>query len=83
MSPSSPPDSEAARAARPDVRRRTWTLRVYRLGEEPRDDLSAVTTAEQRFEMVGELTAWCWELGQRAFPSYVRAEMPVRVIRPA
>lgn len=76
------PDSEAARAARAAARRH-WPVRVYRLGEEPRDDLSAVTTPEQRFEMVQELTVWCWELGQRTFPSYTRAEMPVRVIRPA
>ena len=82
MSQGSPPDPAAARAVRAAARRH-WPVRVYRLGEEPRDDLTAVTTAEQRFEMVRELTVWCWELGGRGFPSYARAGMPVRVIRPA
>lgn len=65
-------------------RRNTWQARVYRLGEEPpSDDLSAVTTAEQRLEMVWDLTARLWELTGRSFPSYTRAAMPGRVIRPS
>jgi len=70
--------SPEARAAA----RRNWQAHVFRLGEEPPgDDLSAVTTAEQRLEMVWELTAWMWELSGQPLPSYSRADMPVRVIR--
>ncbi len=49
------PDRRAARRAAP--------ARVFRLGEEPGDDdLSVVTTAEQRLEMVAELSRRMWEL---------------------
>ena len=68
-------DSSAARPGR------FWHVRVYRLGEEPGDDLSAVTTAEERVAMVWELTARMWELTGRARPAYTRATMPVRVTR--
>lgn len=71
-------DTPQARAAA----RRNWQAHVYRLGEEPPgDDLSAVTTPEQRIEMVWELSARMWELTGRPVPSYTRAEMPGRVIR--
>ena len=74
MSDSTPESRAAAR--------QNWQARVYRLGEEPPgDDLSAVTTAEQRLEMVWELTAWMWELSGQPLPSYSRAEMPIRVVR--
>ena len=71
---------------RPDRRaaRRSAPARVFRLGEEPADDdLSAVTTAEQRLEMVAELSRRMWELTGRETPQYARAAMPVRVIRRA
>jgi len=62
--------------------RRNWQAHVYRLGAEPPgDDLSAITTPEQRFDMVRELTDWMWELSGRPLPSYARADMPVRVVR--
>jgi hypothetical protein len=32
--------------------RKTWPVRIYRLGEEPSDDLSEVTTAAQRLEVL-------------------------------
>jgi hypothetical protein len=67
-------DRRAARRAAP--------ARVFRLGEEPADDdLSADTTAEQRLEMVAELSRRMWELTGRATPSYARAAIPVRVVR--
>ncbi|MEK6767988.1 MAG: hypothetical protein AABY85_03245 [Gemmatimonadota bacterium] len=55
-------DTPQARAAR-----RNWQAHIYRLGEgPPGDDLSAVTTPEQRIEMVWELSARMWELTGRA-----------------
>ncbi|MSR06471.1 MAG: hypothetical protein EXR93_05300 [Gemmatimonadetes bacterium] len=58
-------------------------VRVYRLGEEPGDDLSASTTAERRIEMVAELSERMWELTGAPVPSHSRARMPGRIIRPA
>jgi hypothetical protein len=63
--------------------RRVWPIRVYRLGTEPGDDLTNITTAEQRLEMVATLTRRMWELTGRPVPSYRRTEMPGRVIRPS
>lgn len=53
----------------------------YRLGEEPGDDLSATTTAEERLAMVWTLTLEAWRLAGRELPNYERSAMPVRVIR--
>ena len=57
--------------------------RVYPLGEEPGDDLSAVSTPEERLAMVVELSRRMWTLTGRPVPSYARSAMPGRVIRPA
>jgi hypothetical protein len=65
------------------ARRRDWVVRVFRLGEEPGDDLSDVTSPTQRVEMVWELSARMWELSGQPVPAYTRERMPVRVIRPA
>lgn len=64
-------------------RRRAWPVRIYRLGEEPGEDLSSVTTPEERIAMVWELSARMWELTGRPLPSYTRGAMPGRVIRPS
>ena len=58
------------------------TARIYRLGEEPSDDLSAITTVAERIEMVALLTRRAWELTGRAWPSLARTDWPVTVIRP-
>ncbi|MDX2194325.1 MAG: hypothetical protein NW201_13300 [Gemmatimonadales bacterium] len=63
--------------------RGTLPVRIFRLGAEPRDDLTAVTTPEERLEMVLTHSRSMWELTGRPFPSYTRATMPVRIIRPA
>jgi hypothetical protein len=57
--------------------------RVFRLGEEPGDDLSAVSTPEERLVMLAELSRRMWELTGRPVPSYSRAAMPGRVLRRA
>jgi hypothetical protein len=73
-------DDESERRGRA-VARRDWPVSIHRLGEEPGDDLSATTTAEERLAMVWPLTLEAWRLTGRELPSYARAEMPVRVIR--
>lgn len=62
-------------------RRSLSSVRIFRLGEEPTEDLSATTTAEERLEMVFELSRRMWELTGRPLPNYERGNMPVRVRR--
>ena len=62
--------------------RDAWPVHVYRLGEEPGDDLSASTTAQERLEMVADLSRRMWELTGRPVPAAPRSEMAGRVIRP-
>jgi len=61
--------------------RRSWPIRRYRLGEEPSDDLSDVSTAAERLGMMWPLTRDAWRLAGREMPEYTRAEAPGRVIR--
>jgi hypothetical protein len=61
--------------------REGMVVRKYRLGEEPSDDLSAVTTIDERFAMVWELSERMWRWTGRPFPQYTRATMPVTVVR--
>lgn len=60
-----------------------WPIRIYRLGEEPGDDLSASTSPQERLEMVWELSRRMWALTGRDRPAQARNELPVRVIRRA
>jgi hypothetical protein len=57
-------------------------VRVYRLGEEPGDDLSTSTTPDQRLAMVWELTMRAWALMGQPVPTYERHQMPGFVRRP-
>lgn len=61
--------------------RRSWPIRVYRLGEEPDDDLSATTTAAERLAMMWPLAVDAWTLSGQAIPDYPRNEMPIRILR--
>ena len=65
------------------ARRSRGPIRVFRLGEEPGDDLSAVTTPEERIELVWELTRRMWEVRGETVRPLPREQLPVRVIRPA
>jgi hypothetical protein len=56
-------------------------VRKFRLGEEPGDDLSSSTTAEERIAMVWALTLEAWKVSGQPMPDYRRAEMPVRILR--
>jgi hypothetical protein len=58
--------------------RRTWPVRKFRLGDEPSDDLSDVTTAEDRLRMMWELTVDAWALSGERIPDYDRGAAPVR-----
>ncbi len=74
----SPRDSaaDARRAARG-----AWPVKVFRLGEEPSDDLSDSTTPEERLAMMWTLAVDAWTSCGRPLPRYGRGQMPGRVIR--
>ena len=54
-----------------------WPVRVFALGEEPRDDLSATTTPEERLALMWTLALEGWQLSGRPLPSYAREATPV------
>ena len=56
--------------------RRRMPVQVYRLGEEPGDDLSAFTSPDERLAMVWQLTMRAWALMGQPIPAYERREMP-------
>jgi hypothetical protein len=70
-------EDAAARAAR----RRNWPGARYTVGDQPSDDLSAVTTAEERLDMMWPLACDAWACAQRPFPTYTRSEIPGRLYR--
>lgn len=63
--------------------RKHWPVRVFRLGDEPSDDLSRTTTAEERLAMMWELAERAWRLAGREIPEYRRSEIPGKVLRNA
>jgi hypothetical protein len=70
-------------AARRAARRASWPGAVASLRGAPEAaDLSGLTTPEQRVALVWELTRGAWALSGQTFPTYSRAEMPGRVLRP-
>lgn len=62
------------------LRRSTWPVRLFKLGEEPSDDLSAQTTPEERIGMVWSLTVDAYADSGMPEPT-PRAAWPVRVRR--
>ena len=61
--------------------RRSWPVRVFRLGDEPDDDLTDSTTPEDRLPMMWGLAVDAWTTAGRSLPTYARSQMPGRVIR--
>lgn len=62
--------------------RANWSVRKFKLGEEPSDDLSAVTTAEERIAMMWPLTVEAWTLAGREISNVPRDQWPVKILRP-
>ena len=71
----------AAEEARRTARAR-WPIARFRLGEEPLDDLSAVTTPAERIAMMWPLAESAWQLAGRRLPVYDRREIPARFLPP-
>jgi hypothetical protein len=61
--------------------RRTWPIRRFRLGEEPSDDISDVSTPRERFAMMWPLAKAAWLLAGRDLRDYTRGESPGCVLR--
>jgi hypothetical protein len=59
-----------------------WSVARYRLGDEPGDDVSDVTTPAQRIAMMWELAESAWKAAGRALPTYDRRSIPCRLFRP-
>ena len=61
--------------------RSAWPVRVFRLGDEPGDDLTDSTTPEERLAMMWPLALDAWATAGRLLPAYTRDEMPGQVLR--
>jgi hypothetical protein len=57
--------------------RKTWPVRLYRLGEEPGDDQTGLNSPEERLAMMWDLAVDAWSLSGRPIPDYSRHETPV------
>ena len=77
MAPDSTGSPEQRRANRAH-----WPVARFRLGEEPSDDLSAVTTPVERVAMMWTLAEAAWKLAGLRLPTYDRRHLPARLFRP-
>ena len=57
-----------------------WPVRRFELGQES-DDLSAVSSAEERIAMMWPLALEAWSLAGLPLPDYTRENMPGRLLR--
>jgi hypothetical protein len=75
-------DDARALEQRKRAARSRWPIARFRLGEEPSDDLSEVTTPAERIAMMWELAESAWKLAGRPWPTYERRNIPARLFRP-
>lgn len=75
------PDPDRAAEQR-RAKRARWPIARFRLGEEPSDDLSAVSTPTERVAMMWTLAQSAWTLAGRPLPTYDRRNLPARLFRP-
>lgn len=62
--------------------RRMMPVQLFRLGEEPGDDLTHRTSAAERLAMVALLSRRMWRLTGQPEPAYTRDTIPCLVLRP-
>lgn len=60
--------------------RRTMPVQIYRLGEEPGDNLAQLTSAAERLALVDLLSRRMWHLTGQPEPIYTRATIPVAIL---
>jgi hypothetical protein len=63
------------------AQRARWPIVRHRLGDEPTDDLSAVTTPEERIAMMWTLAQTAWQVAGLPLPTYDRRNLPGRFFR--
>jgi hypothetical protein len=73
-------DSDGAREQRRAQRAR-WPITRHRLGEEPTDDLSLVTTPVERIAMMWTLAQAAWKVAGLPLPTYDRRNLPGKLFR--
>jgi len=56
-------------------------VRIFRLGEEPRDNLRETMTAEDRLRLLRRLSDRAWMLAGKPIPGVPRSRMTVRITR--
>jgi len=59
------------------IDRSSWPVRIHPLRDEPGDDLSLTTTAEERLAMMWPLALEAWTLSGAPLPTYTRSETPI------
>ena len=75
--------SDAGRSAEQRrAERARWPIVRHQLGDEPLDDLSAVTTPVERIAMMWTLAESAWKVAGRSLPTYDRRNLPARLFRP-
>ncbi len=62
--------------------RQTWPIRSVELGKEELTDSRDASTVDERIAMVWTLTRELWAFTGQSIPTYERAEMPGRLVRP-
>src|SRR5882724_7796924 len=62
--------------------RARWPIARFRLGEEPPEDLSQVTTHTERIAMMWFLAETAWKVAGWPWPRYERRTIPARLFRP-
>ena len=62
-------------------RRADWPVRRFRLGDEPDEDLSSTSTAEERLAMMWPLALDAFSLANESLESSPRSHWPVKVRR--
>ncbi len=55
-------------------------VRIFPLGQEPGDDLSASTSAVERLAMLWALSEEAWAFAGFTMPTYGRHEIPIRIV---
>lgn len=73
--------SERAQTPPAGADRGSWPVRVFRLGDEPSDDLSATSTPAERLAMMWPLALEAFGLSGQPLPTYRRADSPVALRR--
>lgn len=66
-------------SAKPD--RASLQARIFPLGQEPAEDLSASTSAAERLAMMWPLSQEAWTFAGFVMPDYSRDETPIVIVR--